>query len=213
MYLQPRWHSWLQNFKKTKMGWLLQRPAMVVIGCWGLQSLTATCSFYLYLLGTYTLCVCIQYAHARNNCLHISVRLYWSIWMRSALLHDNSTSQCRVEVTRWWRALLVSQSGEFSWWVMISGVWEGRTGNADSGGVFQSLWAVCSLDAGQSLVWSWGLGEGVAVGGVIWWSEDSRSRLWPFAWPGPARPALWTPAESHWRGSALTPPWQQVAMV
>lgn len=48
--------------------------------------------------------------------------------------------------------------------------------------------------------------------GVIWWSADSRSRLWPSAWPGPARPAPWT-VESHWRGSALTPPWQQVATV
>lgn len=34
-------------------------------------------------------------------------------------------------------------------------------------GVLQSLWAVCSLDAGQSPLWSWGLGELGAWGGLL----------------------------------------------
>lgn len=174
---------------------------MVVIGWWGLSLPPRTC-----FQGRISLFV---YVHARNNCLHISVRAAIGIFECEAhFKQDNSTSQCvcvcrGYEVMEGFTCFTVRRG--FCWWGGWMVTLRGACG--ESVGSVQSQ---CRPEPGVKL----GLdGGGRGVGGVIWWSEDSRSRLWPFAWPGPARPALWIPAESHWRGSALTPPWQQVATV
>lgn len=78
IYLQPWWHYWLQN---KKGGWLLHWPAMVVIGCWGL------------FLG-HILCVPVYSMCMLATVVYIHLRLYYNIWMWSALRRHNSTSQC-----------------------------------------------------------------------------------------------------------------------
>lgn len=60
------WHSWLQN-KKRHWGWLLQWPALVVIGCWGLPR-TATCLLFCVFLG---LCVFVY-----SMCMRATIVLY-----------------------------------------------------------------------------------------------------------------------------------------
>lgn len=56
-------------------------------------------------------------------------------------------------VRRRWRALLVSQSGRV--FIVRGGVLRGEGQLMVTIQVFQSLWAVCSLDAGWSPVCSW----------------------------------------------------------
>lgn len=197
IYLQPWWHSWLQNLKKKKIGvgycngqpWLWLAAEDMLVPSVSLWDIYSKCVFvyimcmrativYIYLCD----CIGIFECEAHFNMIIVPA------------------SVCGG-VTKWWRALLVSQSGGLSWWVLGR---EFGTGG-DPGGGSESVGCVlshCRPEPDGKLGWA-----------VIWWSEDSHSRPWPFAWPGRARPALWTPAESHWRGSALTPPWQKVAMV
>lgn len=100
IYLQPWWHSWLQN-KKQNWGWLLQWPAVVVIGC---------CPPWDIILGVfgYTMCMraTIVYIYL-CDCIGIfECEAHFNM-----IIVPASGWVCVCVVTRWWRALLVSQSG------------------------------------------------------------------------------------------------------
>lgn len=191
-----------QNNNKLGVGYCNGQP-WFVIGCWGLpQAGRLDCNVFLL---------------SASFLGHISVFVY-SMCMRATIVYIY-LCDCIVifECEAHFNMIIVPASvcvcggghevmEGFTWFtVRLSFGGEGWGGRWLSR-CLRVCGAVCSLSAGQSPVWRRG------GGGVIWWSADSRSRLWPSAWPGPARPAPWT-AESHWRGSALTPPWQQVATV
>lgn len=172
---------------------------MVVIGWWGLSLPPRTC-----FQGRISLFV---YVHARNNCLHISVRAAIGIFECEAhFKQDNSTSQCvcvcrGYEVMEGFTCFTVRRG--FCWWGGGWWLFEVRV---------VSPWAVCSLNAGQSPVWSsvWMEGDGglvvlfddlrtVAPGFGLSLGQGQPGRLCGYLRRVTGGEALWHLLDSRWR--------------
>lgn len=192
IYLQPWWHSWLQNKnKKIGVGYCNGQPWLWLAAedSPGLRHVRSICVFLGHIfVFVYSMCM-------RATIVYIYLCDCIGIFECEAHFNMIIVPASVCGVTRWWGALLVSQSGGF---------WGGKGQVMMTLKVLRSPWAVCSLNAGQSPVWSWGgvlfddLGT-VAPGFGLSLGQGQPGRLRGHLRRVTGREALWHLLDSRWR--------------